>query len=253
MIFGAFGGRFDQEMQNMNALYQWSGRFGQLTLLSEECYAALLPAGESCLATLPPLEGRTCGLIPLGCPVRSLTTRGLHWDVSDWSTSFGASISSSNRLSCYKRSAAGIVVDESALRRVAYDVAAAAAAAAAGGCAAEAAASTPVSAASAAAVSSPSTLTLSSPCPASLSASAAVDDGCDVFDVANCGLRTAHHVVTVIASDPIIWTSSIEPEMMLRALAAAPTTPSASAAPHDGSGDGTGAAAVAAVALPGAL
>jgi len=246
VIFGAFGGRFDQEMQNMNALYQWSGRFGQLTLLSEECYATLLPAGESCLATLPPLEGRTCGLIPLGCPVRSLTTQGLHWDVVEWSTSFGASISSSNRLSCYKRTAAGMVVDASALRRVAHD---ADATAGSGGCAADAAAASPSSAASSASTSSPTTVTLSSPCAASTSADVTAFNGGIASTAAAAAVPAAggghmrdactlRHIVTVVASEPIIWTSSIEPEMMLRALAASPSTPGACAASHAASGDG---------------
>lgn len=48
-----------------------------------------------------PFEGATVGLVPLGCPVRALTTNGLKWDVSDWPSSFGGNISTSNHLVGY--------------------------------------------------------------------------------------------------------------------------------------------------------
>ena len=57
--------------------------------------------GETLLRCIVPLEGRTCGLLPLGGPVAAVTTRGLRWDVSDWATRFGGAISSSNRLAAY--------------------------------------------------------------------------------------------------------------------------------------------------------
>ena len=101
IVFGAFGGRLDQEAQNLNALFAWRASFAQITLLSAECVAALLPAGRSLLRVAAPFEGPTCGLLPLGAPVERLSTRGLHWDVTDWATSFGGRVSTSNRVERY--------------------------------------------------------------------------------------------------------------------------------------------------------
>ena len=47
-----------------------------------------------------PFEGPTCGLVPLGAPA-VLTTRGLHWDVTDWPSAFGGRVSTSNRVERY--------------------------------------------------------------------------------------------------------------------------------------------------------
>ena len=33
-------------LQHLNILYKWSGPFASLLLLSEDCHASLLPAGE---------------------------------------------------------------------------------------------------------------------------------------------------------------------------------------------------------------
>ncbi len=107
VVFGAFGGRLDQEAQNLNALFAWRARFAQLTLLSADCLAALLPAGRSLVRVAAPFEGPTCGLVPLGAPVERLTTRGLRWDVADWRTAFGARISTSNRVDAARYPAAG--------------------------------------------------------------------------------------------------------------------------------------------------
>lgn len=101
IVYGAFGGRFDQEMQNLNTLYTWSSKFESMTMLSEDCLACLLPAGTSRVRVAWPWEGPTCGLIPLGRPVTALTTSGLHWDVKDWDTKFGGHISTSNRVEGY--------------------------------------------------------------------------------------------------------------------------------------------------------
>jgi thiamine pyrophosphokinase len=105
VVFGGFGGRLDQEMQNMNVLYTHSHWFKQLTMLSTDCYACLLPSGVNYIVTLPPTEGKECGLIPLGRPVASLTTSGLHWDVTDWRSEFGGNISSSNRVQWFDATA----------------------------------------------------------------------------------------------------------------------------------------------------
>jgi len=129
IIYGAFGGRFDQEMASFAALYKWAPKLDyQLYLYSDETCAFLIPANIKCEIRLPYYndthhswekdkkvdevvdgdddntgkivgEGPTCGLIPLGCRCESITTSGLKWDL-DGTTQleFGGLVSSSNRI-----------------------------------------------------------------------------------------------------------------------------------------------------------
>lgn len=128
IIYGAFGGRFDQEMASFAALYKWSPKQNhQIYLYSDETFAFLIPANRKCEIRLPFYnnidhiigqnhtnsdnevddnnskiiigEGPTCGLIPLGCRCESITTTGLKWDL-DGTTPlcFGGVVSSSNRM-----------------------------------------------------------------------------------------------------------------------------------------------------------
>ncbi len=98
VILGGLGGRLDHEMQNLNVLYTWFGHFEHLVIVSSDSLACLLPAGTTVVEVATPFEGPTCGLIPLGGPVRSLTTEGLEWDVKEWASSFGNAISTSNEV-----------------------------------------------------------------------------------------------------------------------------------------------------------
>ncbi len=106
IVFGAFGGRFDQEAQNINALYAWAGTFASMTLLSEDCLARLLPAGTSVVRVAAPWEGPTCGLVPVGAAA-TVSTEGLHWDVTDWPCGFGGRMSTSNRVEAWGRGRGG--------------------------------------------------------------------------------------------------------------------------------------------------
>jgi len=110
VVFGAFGGRFDHEAQNLNCLYTWAGAFASLLLLSGDTVASLLPRGASAVRVAAPFEGPTCGLVPLGGACE-LTTRGLRWDVAAWRSEFGGAISTSNAADgCAEERAAGAVV-----------------------------------------------------------------------------------------------------------------------------------------------
>ena len=111
LVFNCFAGRLDHQMQNLNALYCYSGKFHQLTLISEAGYACLLKTGTNRLTLFPPVEGQSIGLLPLGGPA-CLTTSGLMWDVSHWHTSFGGPMSTSNRLRCYSDATATASVRE---------------------------------------------------------------------------------------------------------------------------------------------
>jgi len=114
-IYGAFGGRFDQEMASIQALYRWSDAFSyRLMLYSDETSAFLLPAGVMSEVTLANIienddqsevakrqvgEGVTCGLIPIGCRCDSVTTTGLKWNLDgDVPLEFGGLVSTSNRI-----------------------------------------------------------------------------------------------------------------------------------------------------------
>lgn len=100
VVYGAFGGRFDQEMANLHALYdpRWSAAFRAMVLLGADCAACLLPAGRSVLAATAGAEGPLCGLVPLGAAARSVRTAGLHWELAGERCAFGGLLSTSNWL-----------------------------------------------------------------------------------------------------------------------------------------------------------
>jgi thiamine pyrophosphokinase len=107
-VYGAFGGRFDQEMGCFQALYKWDSRFDELWLYDDQTCAILLPADQnheiylvhSKEITDPtvPGEGPTCGLIPLSVPCDSVSTTGLQWNLENQHTAFGGLVSTSNRV-----------------------------------------------------------------------------------------------------------------------------------------------------------
>lgn len=113
IVYGAFGGRFDQEMASLHALYKWGPKFDyQLFLYNDETCAFLIPPNTLCEIRLPFYdthcsdccdgtigEGPTCGLIPLGSPCDSITTTGLKWNLDgSLPLGFGDFISTSNRV-----------------------------------------------------------------------------------------------------------------------------------------------------------
>jgi thiamine pyrophosphokinase len=119
LIYGAFGGRFDQEMGAIHALYVHGNSSSntddhptqrQMWLYSDDNSAILLPPGPKHIIHCPnyglsPLptqlvlgEGPTCGLIPVGQPCTSVTTQGLQWNVQQQCLAFGTLVSSSNRI-----------------------------------------------------------------------------------------------------------------------------------------------------------
>lgn len=112
-IYGAFGGRFDQGMGCIQALYKWGEAFSnRLFLFDDHTYAILLPQVVRNEIRIPfygddPAnehdktlvgEGPTCGLIPIGCRCEFVKTTGLKWNLDGASLEFGGLVSTSNRV-----------------------------------------------------------------------------------------------------------------------------------------------------------
>jgi thiamine pyrophosphokinase len=109
IVYGAFGGRFDQEMASIQALYRWGPQFhNKLLLMDDNTSAFLLPAKVKNEIRMPRFgnapqdlgEGPTCGLIPIGAKCEKVVTTGFKWDLDgSIPLEFGGLVSTSNRLS----------------------------------------------------------------------------------------------------------------------------------------------------------
>jgi thiamine pyrophosphokinase len=75
---GAFGGRLDHALANLNTLHRHAGP--PLALAGEGNLARLLPPGRSELAVDRGLLGPACGLVALGAPATA-TSAGLRWNL----------------------------------------------------------------------------------------------------------------------------------------------------------------------------
>ena len=126
VIYGSMGGRLDQSMACLHALLKYSNNDDNSTTrryfwYSDTSMACVIPPSSSTAAAphrlvlrLPPspsssssedhetvvvTEGPTCGLLPLGEPVESVTTTGLQWNLHEQPTRFGDGlVSTSNRI-----------------------------------------------------------------------------------------------------------------------------------------------------------
>jgi thiamine pyrophosphokinase len=98
-VFGAFGGRFDQEMASINSLFKWSRVFDRVVLLDGKTASTLLLGpGTHQLRLITSIEGPTCGLIPIAGPVDSVDSTGLVWNIEGRRLEWGKLVSSSNSL-----------------------------------------------------------------------------------------------------------------------------------------------------------
>ena len=102
-IFGSLGGRADQAFSQLHHLYTCSrdvpSMIGDLYLITAESVMFLLEKGKNRFhAPLGPKHfTENVGIIPIGRP-SIITTHGLEWDVTDWTTEFGTQMSTSNHI-----------------------------------------------------------------------------------------------------------------------------------------------------------
>ena len=97
VAYGAFGGRLDQQMANLNMAYSSFSSLSHLYLVSDESLAFVLRPGKHTIEVNEEEEDGTCGLIPLGGRCERVVTSGLRWDLDgDRPLEFGALLSSSN-------------------------------------------------------------------------------------------------------------------------------------------------------------
>lgn len=73
VTFGAFGGRFDQEICSIHALFKWKHCFKNIMLIDKFNVAFLLHANViNLIRPIMEVEGPTCSLLPLGSAVRKV-------------------------------------------------------------------------------------------------------------------------------------------------------------------------------------
>ncbi|XP_065861317.1 thiamine pyrophosphokinase 1 isoform X2 [Euphorbia lathyris] len=95
LVAGALGGRFDHEAGNINVLCRFSSI--RIILISDDCLIYLLPSSHYHeIYIQSSYEGPHCGLVPIGMPSGSTTTKGLKWDLNGTEMRFGGLISTSN-------------------------------------------------------------------------------------------------------------------------------------------------------------
>jgi len=99
-VLGGYGGRIDQTLGNLNVLYNGAQDGEEMYWISGTNLTLALSAGRHHLYIDPSSEGPTCGLIPIGWPVREVTTEGLKWNLDRQGLSFGREglISTSNAI-----------------------------------------------------------------------------------------------------------------------------------------------------------
>lgn len=97
VMCGSFD-RVDHMMSTFNTLFESHRILGEtpVCLLLENSLTWLLGKGHHNICAPSHLTGSWCGLIPLGAPCTSVTTRGLKWNLDNSEMAFGKLISTSN-------------------------------------------------------------------------------------------------------------------------------------------------------------
>lgn len=100
IVIGGYGGRFDQTLGNLNALYCEAQCQRIVFWLDVSNVLLVLPKGHHSVSVDASREGPACGLVPIGNQVPNVTTEGLRWNLSGQLLSFGKDglISTSNEI-----------------------------------------------------------------------------------------------------------------------------------------------------------
>lgn len=100
VVVGGHGGRMDQTLGNLNTLYSWAERDHAVYWLEKSNAILALSAGKHHIHIDASREGPSCGLIPIGKPVSSVSTEGLKWNLDEQELSFGKDglVSTSNEI-----------------------------------------------------------------------------------------------------------------------------------------------------------
>lgn len=100
VVLGGYGGRMDQTLGNLNTLYSWAERGHAVYWLEKTNVVLSLNAGKHHINIDASREGPSCGLVPIGKPVQSVSTQGLKWNLDAHELSFGKDglVSTSNEI-----------------------------------------------------------------------------------------------------------------------------------------------------------
>ena len=103
VILGGLGGRADQAFSQLHHLYVASNdptlNLGEIYLVTPSSIIFLLKKGLNWIRApvAPGFFTENVGIIPMGRP-SVISTQGLEWDVTNWSTEFGTQLSTSNHI-----------------------------------------------------------------------------------------------------------------------------------------------------------
>ncbi|KAK4213416.1 thiamine pyrophosphokinase [Rhypophila decipiens] len=105
VVFGGLGGRVDQALSILHQLHLFQSdpqyREGRMYLYSGEGLTFLLKAGVHKIHVrepgMPDRFAKWVGILPVG-EASVISTKGLEWDVTQWPTSFGGQVSTSNHV-----------------------------------------------------------------------------------------------------------------------------------------------------------
>lgn len=116
IVLGSFGGRLDHMFANINSLYEASEiTEAQIILISVDTVAFLLQPGQHTISVDPRTCAEWCGLIPVGEPCNSVTTKGLKWNLDKQRLKFGDLISTSNTFESESTDVVAVETDASLL------------------------------------------------------------------------------------------------------------------------------------------